>query len=308
MAYVWQIAVVPFSNKLLVSGVILNGDYKKPKKQKKTNFSHVIGSYFKKPFRNRQIIISLGEKRHQIRTGEHGDFLLETEQIPFRDIEIIDPVANNPLPIIQDYPKIFHDNNYPVSVISDIDDTLMVSHTASNWNRIRTLLFIAPPKRKFVSFTRSVLHTIASEKGRIFYVSKSESNLFGLLTRVIRQLNLPEGVLFLTPYLRYKKLLRPKKGKDFKERSIRMIIENSPNKRFILIGDDTQQDMQVYTRIAELYPGRILKIYIHKTRKYLKKDKKDHMDKLMRSGVSFLYFTDQDAVEQELEFAKEIKL
>ncbi len=308
MAYVWQIAVVQFSEKMIVSGVILQGDFKQPGKQKKTNFSHVLGSYFKKPFRNKQILFSLGGKLHQSLTGEHGDFMLETEVVSFRDIEIIDPLENNQIPIIQDYPKIFENSNYPVSVISDIDDTLMVSNTASNWNRIRTLLFIAPPKRKFISFTRAILHSIASEKGRIFYVSKSESNLFGLLTRVIRQLKLPDGVLFLTPYLRIKQLLRQKKGKDFKELTIRRIIDHSPNKHFILIGDDTQQDMQVYTRIAELYPGRILKIYIHKTRKYLKKDKKDHMEKLKKSGVSFLYFTDQDNVEQEIEIAKQIKL
>ena len=103
-----------------------------------------------------------------------------------------------------------------------------------------TLLFVSPNKRKPINFTKEILNKIDTKKGRVFYVSKSEGNLFVMLTKFIINNNLPAGHLTLTPYIRFNQLLRPKKGKDFKEQMIRLIMDNSPEKKFILMSDDTQ--------------------------------------------------------------------
>ena len=300
MAFVWQISVVQFKKKSFLTGVILSGKPQAQTKPQKKIFRIVLGSYFKKPEINKRITIISGHYRHETSTDEFGGFSLEMNQEIATDFKIF--ADNEQLKIAQSYPVIFNESGFGISLISDVDDTILVSYTASLWKRVNTLLFTSPGKRRPIGFTKSLLKAINEQDGRIYYVSKSESNLFGILSSFIQKHELPSGVLFLTPYLRFSQLFNPKKGKDYKERIIRSIIDNSPNKKFILIGDDTQQDIAVYARIAELYPTKIFKIYIRKTRKNLLGNKKEQLKELLNLAVSVEYFSGKADPFKEIAF------
>lgn len=304
MPFVWQISVVHFKDKCLINGVILEGllSNKKGKVSSIRNFSNVIGSYTKKPYAEKKVILHSDKKQFDFITDKQGGFSLLLDSKIDAGIKIFAENLSTPLKINQTYPVIFEDSDYPICIISDVDDTILVSHTANVWKRMSTILFVAPSKRKSISFTREILNNIELNNGRIFYVSKSESNLFGMLTTFIENNNLPAGNLMLTPYLIFKQLLNPKKGKGYKERMIKSILDNSPDKKFILMGDDTQQDIAVYTRIAELYSHMIIKIYIRKTRKNLLGNKKEQMNKLSKFAVPTLYFEDVADSEKEIAF------
>ena len=297
MAYIWQISVVQFKENIFLTGVILSGKPQAQTKPQKKNFRIVLGSYFKKPEINKRITIISGQNKHETSTDDHGGFSLEMNQEIATDFKIF--ADNEELKIAQSYPVIFNESGFGISLISDVDDTILVSYTASLWKRVNTLLFTSPGKRRPIGFTKSLLKAINEQDGRIYYVSKSESNLFGILSSFIQKHDLPSGVLFLTPYLRFSQLFNPKKGKDYKERIIRSIIDNSPDEKFILMGDDTQQDIDVYARIAIEYPSRIFKIYIRKTRKRLLGVIQENQNKLFTLGVSLLYFSDTSDLSKE---------
>jgi len=233
--------------------------------------------------------------------------LLELDNSSGDKFEIFPKASSIPMEVFQSYPVVFNDTSFPLAVISDIDDTILVSNTLSFWKRISTLLFVSPRKRKPISFTQEILNKVSTQKGRIFYVSKSESNLFALLTTFIEKHNLPKGNLILTPYIRYNHLLSSKKGQGFKEYMISRIISRSPDKRFILIGDDTQKDTSVYTNIVKLYPKSIVKVYIRKTQKSLLGKKQEQLDKLMNLNVPVLYFTDSSDLKKEIQFIENHK-
>jgi phosphatidate phosphatase APP1 len=110
------------------------------------------------------------------------------------------------------------------------------------------------------------------------------------------------GYLHLTPYISAHQLVRTKGGKNYKENAIRFILENSSDKKFILLGDDTQHDMKIYHTITQSYPDKILRIYIHKTRKSLTGSKKEDMEKLLSLPVSTIYFTDSADLTQEYSY------
>lgn len=300
MAYVWQIAMVQFGKKFSISGFILSGNPPSSSEKPSKNFKKIFGSYLKKPLTNKEIVISSGNVQIESKTDDRGGFSIETDYTIEEDLQISEKGKNNPLTFVQTYSYFFADSSHSLAVISDIDDTLLVSHTASLWKRVNTILFVSAEKRKPVSFTLKILETVASKSGRIFFVSKSESNLFALLTSFMLKRNIPKGILYLTPYLKLKQLLKPKKGKDYKEKIIRSIIDESPGKKFILIGDDTQLDMAVYSKIANSYPELIVKIYIRKTMKNLLGIKKNYLNKLRENEVPFLYFSDENDVSDEL--------
>jgi phosphatidate phosphatase APP1 len=58
--------------------------------------------------------------------------------------------------------------------------------------------------------------------------------------------------------------------------------------------------MYVYAEIAGIYPTRIFKIYIRKTRRQLPGNRQEQLNKLEQSGVPFMYFSDEDPVEKEI--------
>jgi phosphatidate phosphatase APP1 len=298
MPFIWQISIVNFKKSSMLQGVILEGEA--PVQKTTNSFTTVIGSYFKKNYANQEIVISIDGKRHNLNTDDKGGFSLELDKPASNNFEIFPKGSSKSFKVLQSYPVVFNDTSFPLSIISDIDDTILISNTLNFWKRVSTLLFVSPNKRKSISFTKEILNKISTQKGRVFYVSKSESNLFALLTTFIKKHNLPEGNLMLTPYIRFNRLLSPKKGKDFKERMIRSVMDHSPSKKFILMGDDTQGDILVYTKIAELYPEKIFKIYIRKTQKNLLGNKQQQLDKLMKLAVPVLYFTDSSDVLKEI--------
>lgn len=302
MAVLWQLSVVEFHEHTLISGVVLhrNCPVIRASAPLWRVFLSTLKTYFRQPYGRQNIIIESGGQKLLTQTDKAGGFWLETDQPVSKALKVYLDGKEAPLPVCQSYPVYQPDSPFPLAVISDIDDTILVSYTANFLKRLRALFFVSPHKRQPVSFTGSLLAAVHRQQGRIFYVSKSESNLFGVLTAIIQHHALPPGHLFLTSYLRLGQLLKPKKGRNYKDQRIKKVLDNTPDKNFILLGDDTQRDMAIYTEIARQYPDRIKKIYIRRTFKNLSAKKKGHLNRLQELPVPVVYFADTDNVEKEI--------
>ena len=292
LAIIWQISALHFTNKTLLSGVLLKDSpfiYDKQIGRFK-NLLKVGKSYFIGVCANEEITIATSNKTIQIRTDEYGSFSLVLDFLFTGEITIKITPENKPLKIIQSYPVVFHNIESPFDVISDIDDTILVSYTADFFKRVGTLAFTVPHKRKSIDFTHKLLKEFEKQDARVFYVSKSESNFFGMLTSFIEYNNLPKGQLILTPYLKFGQLLNAKKKRNFKVNHIRLILKNSGIKKYVLFGDDSQRDMEIYSEIAKEFPEKVLKIYIRQTKKKVLLYQKRMWEKLKSTGVTVQYF------------------
>ncbi len=297
---VWQLTVVHFNEKTLIRGVLLKTHpsvYKTPTSWF-SNLKQVIQSYFAKIDSGRPISIIADTQSILTKTDEHGGFSIIVNFL-VNDIRILVAESEQPLRIVQPYPIIFERTKSTYDVISDLDDTVLISHTADILKRIGTLAFTAPQKRKTIAFTQRILKAFSQYEARVHYVSKSEYNLFGLLSSFITHKKLPQGPLLLTPYLSFSQLLHSKKGYDFKLNQIRTILENTKDKRFILLGDDSQKDMEVYTKIINEFPEKILKVYIRQTKAKILLRQKTDWEKLTSTGVPAVYFTDETPFDNQ---------
>jgi phosphatidate phosphatase APP1 len=256
--------------------------------------------------KNAPIIIKLEEKEYKTTTNDRAIFNLEFNYAIENKPKIVILFQDKELEIQQDYPIFFKNSKSNLGIISDIDDTILVSHTANIIKRIGVLSLVPPQKRKTIEFTQQLLSLVRLNASNVFYISKSESNLFDLLSTFIRTHQLPQGALFLTPYLSFRELIKRKKGKDFKINNIQFILENSPDKKFILFGDDTQKDMEVYRIIANLFPNNISRIYIRQTKKKRNRRKQVLWSKLKESFHDSIYFNEHTNVDVELKVLKNL--
>lgn len=295
MPYIWHISVIQFTDITTVSGTLLNSPVSSKVKTLNSISNALMNSrtYFEKPYGEKMILIKLGKLSKEVKTDSYGGFSVNFKGIVHGEVFLY----TNDFKLIsgtQAYPVFFTDQDIDTLVISDIDDTILQSFTRTKIKRLLTTLFRPYHKRKLVDATNKLYTTLSKSKASFYYVSKSESNLFGLISNFIIHNNLPVGPLILTPYLRYSQLVKDKKDPLFKFLSICHILDHAPSKPVILIGDDTQADMDVFTKVIEKYGAQIDKVYIHQTSLKTSKKQKSLWTKLENTGTDVMYFKHDD--------------
>lgn len=300
MPVVWQISVLHLTNqRSLIRGTLLKyAPYHYDKKVSGfRNFLKIGRSYFTATYANKEIRVTVGANELHSSTDKDGYFELIANGGHQDEIKVFLPGSEVPVEHVQDYPLVFQESLSKLGVISDIDDTIVVSHTANFFKRIRTLAFKVPNKRVGIPFTRSVFEKAKKQNACFFYISRSESNLLGALIAFIRHNGLPKGMIFLTPYLSFLRLFNPKKDVNYKISHIRFLIEHAGIERYILLGDDSQHDVRIYRDVVKLFPDKIQQVYIRKTRQKLSASRQQMMDDLKSSGGPVTYFSADDELD-----------
>ena len=152
-------------------------------------------------------------------------------------------------------------------VISDIDDTVIQSRVSSFIQAARTVMLgnarTRLPFPGVAAFYRA-LHDGAggSEKNPIFYVSSSPWNIFDVISEFMDLQNIPKGPVLLRDWDINLSALSASRHFEHKGVAIRNIMGLYPALPFILIGDSSQHDPEIYEQIVDEFPNRVLAIYI----------------------------------------------
>ena len=156
--------------------------------------------------------------------------------------------------------------------ISDIDDTFLISHSANLRKRLFVLLTEnAHSRRPFDGAVRhyQLLYTSGgNDHNPFFYVSSSEWNLYGYIREFSKQHKLPEGVYLLNQIKKFKQVFNTgQNNHSTKFMRIVRILEAYPDQKFILLGDDSQEDPNIYASIVTHFKGKIFCVYIRSVAK-----------------------------------------
>ena len=148
-------------------------------------------------------------------------------------------------------------------VISDMDDTVLQSNVASFLRAARLVLLenahTRMPFPGVAAFYRALqAGTRLTGPNPIFYVSKSPWNLYDVIVQFLERQEIPLGPVLLRDW----DLVPDRAAKGFKVREIEEIFQTYPALPFILIGDTTQKDPEIYREIVRAFPGRVLAVYI----------------------------------------------
>jgi phosphatidate phosphatase APP1 len=150
-----------------------------------------------------------------------------------------------------------------------------------------------------VDFTRHLLNYAKKSGTRVYCVSKSEMNLFHLLTNIFASHDIADSIVYLSDYLTYSGLFTSK-GNHFKFDQISSILQKSPGKYYYLIGDDTEADIRTYSEVAQQFPGRICQVFIRKTKAYNLRFQKLYYQRLHKLDIPVLYFDEATAFDTSM--------
>ncbi len=185
--------------------------------------------------------------------------------------------------------------------ISDIDDTFLISHSANLRKRLYVLLTKnARTRRPFEGVVRhyqllSGANTSPENPNPFFYVSSSEWNLYDYILEFKRNYGLPEGVYLLNQMKNWMQLGQTgQTSHSGKYTRIVRVLKEFPHQKFVLLGDDTQQDPEIYARVVEGFEAQVLCVYIRKVRRKSRPETEHYVREIRSHGIEVCYFGDSD--------------
>lgn len=155
------------------------------------------------------------------------------------------------------------DPDTPLALLSDIDDTVMVTALPrpllAVWNTFvrhgsaRTVVpGMAPLFRQILDLEPDV---------PMFYLSTGAWNVVPPVRHFLRRHGYPPGPMLMTDW-------GPtntgwfRSGQEHKRQTLRRLAQEFPRTRWVLIGDDGQHDPSIYREFADEFPGRVAAIGI----------------------------------------------
>lgn len=190
-------------------------------------------------------------------------------------------------------------------IISDIDDTFLVSHSSTILKRMYVLLTEnAYSRQPFEDVVRhyqllKTAGTDALNPNPFFFVSSSEWNLYDYIKNFMVKNGLPDCILLLNQIKTFSQLLKTgKNNHGSKFVRIVRIVDAYPQQRFILLGDDSQRDAFIYYAICKHYPERIRAVYLRKVHPKPRPDVVTELDGISSMGIAVNYFShSREAIE-----------
>lgn len=265
------------------------------------NITSMIARYMSDVIPGVRVQLTAGQSELVLTTDGNGTF--KTMLTPgdgsglFSHVEctLLDAVREDQGTITAIAPLAYVEPEPDFHIISDIDDTVMVSHSTQFLKKMRLMLMRN-------ALTRSPFEGVAdfymALRGRkdsggersIFYVSGSEWNLYDLLVDFFSSKGIPPGQLLLSD-VRKNIWSLFSAGNTYldKVNRIRDLFVHFPSADFILIGDSGQKDPEIYLEIASMFPSRVKTVYIRVVGSRRKKKRIDRLaEEADRTGIEMV--------------------
>ncbi|KOS19173.1 Uncharacterized protein ESCO_000109 [Escovopsis weberi] len=150
---------------------------------------------------------------------------------------------------------------FGVSLISDIDDTIKASNITGGAREMFRSTFVRELGDLAVEGVREWYGDMHALGVSMHYCSASPWQLFPMLASFFKMSGLPPGSLHLKQYSGMLQGIFEPVAERKKDTLVRL-LRDFPQRKFLLVGDSGEADLEVYTELAATHPGRILAIFI----------------------------------------------
>ncbi len=231
-------------------------------------FNQRVAGFLADNERGKRLVIRIGQRTYALPKSQSNGHLKTTLTIDRRHIEPWISAAQLPFTAVlrQGDERRFTGlvnmvSNQGISVISDIDDTIKISQVTERKRLIENTFYL---DFKAVPGMANFYQNLANQGASFHFVSSSPWQLYPDLAQFSQAAGFPPASFHLKDF-RFKDRTffnLFKDGTATKPQVITRIIEQYPQRQFILVGDNGEQDPEVYSQIQQQHPGQIRRILI----------------------------------------------
>jgi phosphatidate phosphatase APP1 len=213
--------------------------------------------------KNEKLTLTVGEEVYQGQTDEEGyfEFEVQNHKTPWKNHEKIELTLNE-YNISVHASAFVVDTSVKVGIISDFDDTVIVSNVTNKLTLIKNTLFKNYKQREVVKGMKRRFETIlATPDSPLFFVTGSPKQLYSVIHQFLNYHEFPKRTL----------ITKKAHGDNadplfdqlaYKMEKIEKLILLYPNIKWVCFGDSGERDQEVYETVAQKYPKKIKEIYI----------------------------------------------
>lgn len=200
----------------------------------------------------------------ELQTSDNGHFRgsikvpttkMKLDGIKRLEAQIVDPrfSATTDIHVVKDL---------GVSVISDMDDTVKHTNIVAGMREAFRNAFVRDLHTLEISGVRQWYQSMERMGCKIHYVSNAPYQLWPCLATFVKIAGLPSGSIHLKQYSGFLQgMFEPAAEK--KRANVEKILLDFPDRKFLLIGDSGEQDLELYTELARsTFSKQILGIFI----------------------------------------------
>ena len=154
-------------------------------------------------------------------------------------------------------------------VISDLDDTILVSDVSYTGRMLARAFLANPLQREPVPGTAQLYHGLAERNPEplsapMFYISGSPRQFYTAIQLFLQHNAYPRGVLITKRITDDATSEGLRDQVTYKIGKISEILARVPKVKYTLIGDDSERDPEIYAEVQRLYPERVEAIWIRR--------------------------------------------
>ncbi|RYZ28375.1 MAG: DUF2183 domain-containing protein, partial [Chitinophagaceae bacterium] len=282
-----------------------------PRKQYRQSFLRntlaLLRLFLVKPYSNIEVRLEWKGKTYLAKTDTDGFFKFEWDDVaPFEKgwFPVNVAALQEDQVIAHSTGRIFIPYTTQYVIISDIDDTFLISHSADM--RKRLLVLFTQNARTRKPFEGVVRHyqllaksnTTDDNPNPFFFVSSSEWNLYEYILEFTAVNHIPKGIFLLSQLKMFSELFKTgQNNHGTKFTRIVRIMQAFPNQRVILLGDSSQQDPYIYESIVKHYPKQVHAVYIRDVFERNYEKVREVLNRIEATGVPCLLFKhSEDAI------------
>lgn len=216
------------------------------------------------------------------------------------ELKLLEPISEDKDEVKTNGQILIPPDTAKFGVISDIDDTILKTNVRNKFKMILTTVLsnahTRVPFEGVAAFYQALQAGVSGEENNpIFYVSSSPYNLYTLLVKFLKLQEIPLGPIFLKDFGTHTPFTSGD-HKTHKLENIQNVLDTYADMQFVLIGDNSEQDPEIYKQIVKDYPERIRTIYIRKVNDEFenKYDVKALIKEVQDSGSQLIFAPDSE--------------
>ncbi|WGW10852.1 DUF2183 domain-containing protein [Saxibacter everestensis] len=218
-------------------------------------------SFMSVPLKNRTVTVDVDGIEHRV-TADRGGIIDAVLPGKFEPGRITVGVRTDQSAVCDAAVNII-DSDVAFGIISDIDDTVMVTALPrpmlAAWNTFVLNEHARTPVAGMAVLYDRLVSTEANTP--IIYLSTGAWNVAPTLRRFLSRNLYPAGPLLLTDWgPTPDRIFRS--GQDHKRAALERLAAEFPGMKWLLVGDDGQHDEEIYSNFVERYPQNVLAVAI----------------------------------------------